>query len=139
MRILPDENMYLYSFDLKYNFHKVNLPCICISRRNVSGELMAGYIVLLELITALKGFPTQFITAVDRCPEESGDMQQLGVGNGPELSVGPFLSSIHPTGLHRATTTYWTYHGLPPGLAGYPTHTAGEKSTGEERGKESNK
>ena len=76
---------------------------------------MAGYIVSLELTTALKGFPTQFITAVDWCPEESGDMQQLGVGNGPELSVGLFLSSVHPTGLYRATTTYWTYMGCPQG------------------------
>ena len=42
-------------------------------------------------------------------------MQQLGVGNGPELSVGLFLSSVHPTGLYRATTTYWTYMGCPQG------------------------
>lgn len=110
MRILPDENMFLYSFDLKYNFHKVNLPCICISRRNVSGELMAGYIVWLERITALKGFPTQFITAVDRCPKESADVQQLGVGNGPELSVRP-LSLIYPS--NRASQSNYYLLDLP--------------------------
>lgn len=59
---------------------KVNLPCVCVSKRNVSGELMVGHIVLAELITASKCFPTQFIRAAGQCPEESGNMPQLGMG-----------------------------------------------------------
>ena len=84
------------------------MPCICVSKRNVSGELVVGYIVLTGLITASKCFPTQFIRAADQCPEKSGNMPQLGMGYSLELSVGPVLPSIHPTGFCRAPTYYLT-------------------------------
>lgn len=112
------------------------MPYICVSKRNVSGELMVGYIVLAELITASKCFPTQFIRAADQCPEkESGNMPQLGVGWQSWAQCRP-PSPIYPS--NRLLQNTYLLHNWTLTLAGssisqIPSTQQEEKSTGKRR------
>lgn len=97
------------------------------------GKRKVDYIVLAELITISKCFPRQVIRAADRCPDgESQDVQPLGMEVDLELSAGLFLPSVHLAGLYRTPTAHWTLPCAGPKLGILCTHTAGEKSAGEE-------